>query len=85
MIDRYSRILGVDLSARSRKQEYTIARFAVWRRLWLTDKMSLTDIARLFGYNHTTIRHGIKTIETLLEQRYWLAVEYWEKVKDIEV
>lgn len=74
-IERYSEIMGIDLKSRARDRQTVWARYAVW--LYLTEecRARLTDISRLFGWNHSSIIYGVEQIKEKLQINDSLAFE----------
>lgn len=83
-VNKYSEILGVDLTRKTRKQEYTYARFAVY--YYLREKgWGLKKITDYFGYkSHSSICNGINQMRDKLSYGDKLAVDYYNRIKDDE-
>lgn len=58
-------IARADIHSRKRSQKSSQARFAVWYILRTKYNFSSPTIAREYGYDHTTVLHGIKMAQTL--------------------
>ncbi|HCB89089.1 MAG TPA: hypothetical protein DEP71_07390 [Porphyromonadaceae bacterium] len=80
MKKNYSEILGIDLSKRTRKREYSTARYSVFYSLY-QDCYRPCEISRQFGYDHSTVVHGIKTFKDLLDTKDDMAVYFWSLLK----
>lgn len=81
-VNKYSEILGIDLTRKTRQHEYTYARYAVY--YYLRKKgWGLKKITDYFGYkSHSSICNGIKQMRDKLSYGDKLAVEYWNRIKD---
>lgn len=80
MKKNYSEILGIDISKRTRKREYATARYAVFYRLY-NDCHRPCEISRQFGYDHSTVVHGIRTFKNLIDTKDRMAVDFWNSLK----
>lgn len=80
MKKNYSEILGIDLSNRTRKREYTTARYAVFYSLY-NDCYRPCEISRQFGYGYSNVVHGIRTFKDLLDIKDDMAVDFWNLLK----
>lgn len=56
----YYRIDGSNFYDKTRSRENTQARFAVWYILNKINFISCAQIAKHYGYDHTTVLHGVK-------------------------
>lgn len=74
-VSEYSRIMGIDLTARVRESRVVWARFAVWFYIIEDCGAKLSDVANHFGWNHSTIIHGINEIKDKLKIGDSLACE----------
>lgn len=79
-VQEYCRVLGIDLTDRTRRVEYAFARFAAYyhlrKRGWEYQK-----IADLFEYkSHSSIFNGINQMKDKLSVNDKLAVGYWDKL-----
>lgn len=54
-----------DIRVRSRSKQHSQARFAVWYILVHINGLTSKEVARQYGYDHTTILHGVKTARIL--------------------
>lgn len=52
-------------SSRVRRRVNSEARFAVWYLLYFIYNLSSLEIGRLYGYDHTTVLHGIKRAQDI--------------------
>ena len=82
-LNKFSDKLGVDVTKKTHEKKYTTARYAVF--LLLNMSYRPCQIARLFGYDNSSVQYGINQIKDMLFIKDKLAVEAWEKIKDIEV
>jgi chromosomal replication initiation ATPase DnaA len=71
-----SSISACAVEGRSRNMQTAIAREAWWYYLNRRQGLSLRQIARLSGRNHSTVRSGIKTASQLLDTAHPLIEPY---------
>jgi chromosomal replication initiator protein len=67
LIAQRFRMPTADLKLRSRKMEIVIPRYIAMKIFREYGKISLVKIATHFNMDHTTVMHGIKAINDLLE------------------
>lgn len=80
MIEEYCRVLGIDLTDRTRKVEYAFARFAAYYHL-RKKGWKYQEISDLFEYkSHSSIVNGINQMRAKLSINDKLAVGYWDKL-----
>ena len=77
-------IPAAELLGRSRVAETATARQLYWKLLREKKRYSFHVIAALCERDHSTIVNGIKRVNGLLESGDLLAVELWNKIKDIK-
>ena len=83
-LDKYSRLIGVsvdDMMSRCRLPEYVIARQVWWHYLSSKD-LGYTYIGMQYGFNYSTVIHGVTHAENLIEAKDYYAMEC---VKAIEI
>lgn len=59
-------ILGIDIKERGRKNNYVWGRFIVMYQL-LRDGWPTTVVGDVFGMNHSSVIHGRRQVQTMLE------------------
>ena len=77
VIDEYAKLIGIPIAGfrgRSQRPEFVIAR-QVWWRYLNSKKLGYSYIGRLFGYNHSTIHHGVKHATELIDAKDDYAIE----------
>lgn len=79
---KFGDALGVDIYAKTRKQENVVARYLVWLILH-NSGWSYSKISREFtNFNYLTVRRGVIEIKNRIIQKEELALRYRKMLKD---
>ena len=68
---------------KSRNPKYSTARYAVFYKLKFHCGLTLDEIGKLSGFDHSTVSYGIRRFGELMAVEDPLAVKYWNKLKNI--
>ena len=71
---------AVNLLSPSRRQDLVIGRHLAYKLMRENLRWTLTRIGQYFRKDHTTVLHGIRTINNLLYTRDMLVLEKYEKI-----
>lgn len=78
----YGEALGVDIYAKTRKQENVIARYLVWLVLH-NSGYSYSAISREFSnFHYLTVRRGVIEIKKRILDKEPLAMKYYNKLNE---
>jgi len=83
-LKRFSDLLGVDITLRTKKRKVTRARQAV-AKLLLYNEYTVTKVSKILGCSRQEISAGYERFSNYLRAGDPLAEEYWDKIKDEEV
>jgi chromosomal replication initiation ATPase DnaA len=53
------------IHTRSRMREYSHSRFAVWFVLNAVENIPISRIAKLYGYDHTSVMYGVRVAKSI--------------------
>ena len=83
-IEDVNKLLGLDITMKSRDAVVTRARHGSWLCFFING-YSYADIGRMFGFAPSTIMGGVDRFEDLLKQGDKLTLELWQKLKIYEL
>lgn len=79
-IEDINRILGFDISKRSRDKSIVLGRQGAWFCFNLNG-YSYSEIGRIFNITPTSVIEGINRFEDRLKEKDSLTLEIWDKLK----
>jgi hypothetical protein len=65
-----------DLSGKSRVENIRYARWMCWEILVAKENMTLVNVAKLFGYDHSSVVHALDTLPNVLEDKKHIKTIY---------
>lgn len=72
LLGRQFAVTPADLLCGDRSKQLTLARWALWFCLRERYGLSYPELARMLGYDHTTILHGVRRARSLeLDNERW--------------
>ena len=71
------------LKSKSRKHEIVLARFVCYKLLRQYTKLSLLQIGNTFNRDHTTIMHGLRALQDMLDTKDKEAMKLYTKTRNL--